>query len=849
MNALLQDLRYALRQLRKSPGFTAVAVITLALGIGGNTAIFSLIDAVMLRPVSAKDPERLVLLKWKARAIPQTKGSASYDNCPQGSGPALGGGAILSDVPLDSQGCSFSLPFFNLVQSQRRIFSDVTALVPTEFSMNSDGRTSHVHGLFVSGDFFSTLGVRPALGRLLRESDDSDVAAPAIVLSHRFWRSELAGDRMAVGKHVLIGKTAFTIVGIASPEFVLDPGLPGDVWVPLAFRPVVPPYAPKQLAANAIWMELIGRLQSGVTVDQASSALSSIFSGASTSGPDAMFKTNDAPRIELASAARGFATLRRNFSQALFALMAAVALVLLISCVNISGLMLARSAARRREIGTRVALGASRGRIVSQVLSENLLLSLAGGAVGILLGELGARVLVTFLSRNWSLPLELDVHPDVRVLVFTLVVSVLVAFASALVPALSSGRRDLLSFLRTETGSASPTTGRRFVFGSLIVVVQIAIAMPVLTGAALVVRTLGNLKAESVGFEPQHLLVFRVDSDFSQKNRNTTLYRDLEDQLASLPGVTSVSRSGVALLSNSGMAGPIRSDGPSSVEVRAHGLPMSSNFLATMGIPLRRGRVFTDGGSEGAPQRKDVPIPVVVNEKLVHLMFGAESPIGKHFHLGSSGPFYEVTGVVGDAKYSNMRDTIWPTVYMPMRDWNGDVYFEIRTAMDPASVIPEIRSAVARLDSSLLVADMKTEVEQIDQDLYRERLMSALAGLFAALALVVACTGVYGLLAFQTARRVQEIGIRLALGARRGDVLQLMLRQGATLAIAGAVIGCAAALLLTRYLQAFLFGVKSTDAATITAMAALLIAVAVVASYIPARRAAKVDPMVALRYD
>jgi macrolide transport system ATP-binding/permease protein len=848
MNGLLQDLRYALRQLRKSPAFTAVAVITLALGIGANTAIFSLIDAVMLRTVSAKDPERLVLLKWKAKAIPHTKGSASYDNCPQGSGPALGGGAILSDVPLDSQGCSFSLPFFNLVQSQRRIFSDVTALVPTEFSMNSDGRTSHVHGLFVSGDFFSTLGVRPALGRLLRESDDSDVAAPAIVLSHRFWRSELAGDPMAVGKLVLIGKTAFTIVGIASPEFVLDPGLPGDVWVPLAVRPVVPPYPPKQLAVNAIWMELIGRLQSGVTADQASSALSSIFSAASTSGPDAMFTSNDAPRIELASAAQGLATLRRNFSQALFALMVAVALVLFISCVNISGLMLARSAARRREIGTRVALGASRGRIVSQVLSENLLLSLAGGAVGILLGELGARVLVTFLSRNWSLPLELDVHPDGRVLVFTLVVSVLVAFASALVPALSSGRRHLLSFLRTEMGSASPTTGRRFAIGSLIVVVQIAIAMPILTGAALVVRTLGNLKAESVGFEPQHLLVFRVDSDFSQKNRNT-LYRDLEDQFASLPGVTSVSRSGVALLSNSGMAGPIRSDGSSPVEVRAHGLPMSSNFLATMGIPLRQGRVFTDGGPEGAPQRKDVPIPVVVNEKLVHLMFGAENPIGKHFHLGGSGPFYEVTGVVGDAKYSNMRDTIWPTVYMPIRDWNGDVYLEIRTAMDPARVIPEIRSTVARFDSSLLVADMKTEVEQIDQDLYQERLMSALAGLFAALALVVACTGVYGLLAFQTARRVQEIGIRLALGARRGDVLQLMLRQGATLAIAGAVIGCAAALLLTRYLQAFLFGVKSTDVATVTAMAALLIAVAVVASYIPARRAANVDPIVALRYE
>jgi predicted permease len=848
MKSLLQDVRYALRQLRRSPGFTAVVVITLALGIGGNTAIFGLIDAVMLRTVSVKDPDRLVLLKWKARAIPETKGSASYDNCPQGSGPALRGGAILSDAPLDAQGCSFSFPFFKLVQSERRVFSDVIALVPTEFSVNSDGRTSHVHGLFVSGEFFSVLGVRSALGRLLQASDDSEAAAPAVVVSHRFWESELAGDRMVIGKHVLIGKTPFTIVGVASPDFALDPGLPGDIWVPLAFRALVPPYPPKQLAANALWTELIGRLQPRLTNDQASSALSSVFSAASTSGPEAMFRNNDAPRIALASAARGLATLRRNFSQALFALMAAVALVLLISCVNISGLVLARSAARRKELGTRVALGASRSRIISQLLIESLLLSFAGGAFGILLGETGARVLVSFLSDNWFLPLDLDVRPDVRVLAFTLLVSVLVGVASALLPALSSSRRDLLSFFRTDTASANTTTRRRFVLGSLIVVVQIALAMPILTGAALVARTLGNLKSEHVGFNPQHLVVFRVDSSYSHKNPKT-LYRDLQDQLASLPGVASVSRSGVALLSNSGMAGPISSDGPPPVEVRAHVLPMSSNFLATMEIPLRQGRVFDDEGSEGAPRSKYAPTPVVVNEKLVHLLLGAQSALGKHFRLSGSGPFFEITGVVGDAKYSNLRDTIWPTVYMPIRDWNGDVYFEVRAAGDPTHLIPEIRSAVRRFDDSLLVADMKTEAEQIDQDLYQERLMSTLSGLFAALALVVACTGVYGLLAFQAARRTPEIGIRLALGARRGDVLQLMIRQGATLAFAGVAIGCAAALVLSRYLQSFLFGVKPTDSVTVVAMAVLVIVVAALASYIPARRATKVDPMVALRYE
>jgi predicted permease len=390
MHGLTQNVRHSLRQIRKSPGFAAITVITLALGIGGNSAIFGVINAVMLRTLPVKDPGRLVLLKWKAKSIPKTTASSSYANCPPGSGPLLEGGDIISDVPLDSGGCSFSFPFFEQVQSERNIFSDVAAFVPAELSVNSEGQTSRVRGLFVSGDFFSTIGVRPALGRLLDQHDDSQVAPPTIVVSQRFWRSKLSGNAAVLGKQILIGRTLFTVVGVTAPEFAqLDPGLACDLWLPLAFKAKVPPYAPNEIAANAIWIELIGRLNSKTSNGQADSAVSAAFAASTTTGPEAILKTADAPQIELATAAHGLATLRRNFSQALFALLAAVAMVLLISCVNIAGLMLARSAARRKELGIRVALGATRGRIISQLLTESLLLAFMGGVVGMALGVFG----------------------------------------------------------------------------------------------------------------------------------------------------------------------------------------------------------------------------------------------------------------------------------------------------------------------------------------------------------------------------------------------------------------------------------------------------------------------------
>ena len=849
MTGLAQDLRYTLRQLRRSPVFTAVIVITLALAVGGNTAIFSVINAIMLRTLPVKDPERLVLLKWKAKSIPETKSSASYANCPPSSGPALEGGDIISDVPLNAAGCSFSLPFFEQLQRERNVFAGVAAFVPAELSVNSEGRTSRVRGLFVSGEFFSTLGVKPAIGRFFDRRDDSEGASPTIVISHGFWQSKLGGEGAVLGKQILIGKTLFTVLGVTAPEFAqLDPGLTCDLWLPLTFRAKVPPYSANQNKADAIWMELIGRLKAGISTDQAASAVSTAFAVGTTSGPEAIFKSEDAPHIELASAAHGLATLRRFFSRALFALLAAVALVLLISCVNIAGLMLARSAARRKELGVRVALGATRGKIISQLLTESLLLAFAGGVVGMVFGVFGARILVSFFSRNWPMPLKLDIHPDVRVFAFTLLVSVLVGVVFGLVPAFLSDRSDLVSTLKAEPGSAMAGMSRNLAFGSLIVIIQIAFAMPILAGAGLVARTLTNLRAEDIGFNAQHLMAFQIDSTYSRKNPET-LYRDLQEQIRSLPGVVSVSRSAVALLSDGGMAAPIFSNEQPALQVRAHSLPMSSDFLATMGIPLREGRIF--GDEDSAPTRSnEVPTHVVVNETLVRKLFGSQDPLGKYFHLGSSsGPAYEIIGVVGNAKYDTVRDTVWPTVYTPISDWNGPMYFEVRTGIETDALMPEIQSAVARFDSNLLIEDMKTETMQIDEDLYQERLISVLSGLFAAIALAVACIGIYGLLAFQVARRTQEIGIRLALGALPQDTLRFFLGRAAVLAIAGTITGCMVALGLTRYIQSFLFGVKPADPFTLMAAAALLIGVALIASYIPARKATKVDPMVALRYE
>jgi predicted permease len=843
MNGLFQDVRYSLRQLRKAPGFTMVAVVTLALGIGANTAIFSLINSIMLRVLPVKDPQSLVQLNWVSSGEAAFHG-ASYNF----------GGCLEDGEGFAGAGCTFSYPIFERMKAQP-IFSGVSAFVPRDLTVNFNGHSSGVQALLVSGDFFSTLGAHPALGRMLGPSDDSEGAAPAMVVSYGFWQTVLGADSAVVGQPIRIGKITATLVGIATPGSVdLDPSATTDLWLPLSVQPTVAPYFPKRTSSGP-WLELMARLKPGVSTSQAQAAASTVFASMTTTGPEAVFKPGVVPRIELPVAAHGLATLRQEFARPLAVLFAAVAVVLLLACANLAGLMLARATTRRNEVAMRAALGASRFRIIRQLLTESILLCVAGGSGGIVLGYWGAEALAAFLSLNWYRPFHLDVHPDWRVFGFTLSASVLVGVLSGLAPASAGARRELVSALNERKGSTGGASRRGwFTPGNALVVSQIALAMLVLAGAGLLVRTLANLRTVDTGFDPQNLVIFGVDTTFSSRTEENlkSLSLDLQEQLAAVPGVRSVSYSSFPPVSGSSMEYTIDSIGQAkSLQENPSWLPVGPDFFRTMRIPLLAGRILNARDVQNREPFKD-HAAAVVNRSFALRYFGKQNPVGQHFHIEGAKSETEIVGVVGDAKYDHLRSDIRPAVYVPL-DYVPDFpfagEFEVRTALDPKAMMPGIRAAVSRFDSNLLITDMKTETEQVDQNIYQERLIASLSGLFALLALMLACVGIYGLLSYQVTRRTHEIGIRLALGAERADVLRVVLRQGAVLAIAGALIGGVAAFAVTRYLQSFLFGVKPSDPLTMATVALLLIAVALLASFIPARRAMKVDPMVALRYE
>ena len=829
MTALGQDLRYGIRQLRKSPGFTAVAVITLALGIGANTAVFSLIDAIMLRMLPVNDPQQLVIVTWAAqRPVHAEQGEFFWPGCPA--------------APLTA--CSFSFPMFQQFSAEQKSFSGLFSFLPARLTINAFGNTKPVYGLYVSGDFFSTLGVRPELGRLLTRPDDSRSAAPVVVVSDRFWRSALAGDHRAIGRSISIAKMPFTIVGVA-PAIDLDPGVPRDLWLPLSFREIIAPDLPNPTAANAIWLGIMGRLKPGVEPSVAASALTRIFAANATTGPEAIFRPSDGPQIDLPRAAYGLVTLRHAFSRPLYMLFTVVGLVLLIACANIAGLMLARSSARRKEIAMRNVLGASRNRIVRQLFTESILLSIAGGAVGVVLGLRGAAALSAFFARNWSMPIALELHADMRVLIFTAVISAIVGLAFGCAPAFSSSKLDLVQSLRDD--SSRQLAGLKF--GGTLVAVQVALATLVLAGAGLLVRTFANLSSVDPGFDPHNLLLFGVDATYASGDNGKldSLHRDLQKQLATLPGVISVSYSEVPLLSGGYVQASVFPENRPQTTVDV--LRISPDFFRTMRFRLNAGRPlgeqdFKNTRSDGARKYQ----PVVINKALARLLFGERNPLGLHFRSGDTdSSSSEVVGVVDNAKYDSLRGEVMPTIYSGIG--TEQATFEIRTALDPQTLIPAARELVRRFDRNLLLTDLKTQVNEIDENTYQERLVATLSSILAALALLVACIGIYGLLSYQVTRRTREIGIRMAFGARPGDILGLMLRQAVALTAIGALIGVVASLVLTRYLQSFLFGVKPSDPLTLVAVSIVLAATAVLASFVPARRAAKAYPMVALRHD
>jgi predicted permease len=844
MISWFQDLRYALRQLRQSPGFTAVAGLTLALGIGANTAIFSLFNSILLSSVPVRDPNHLVILQWFARTKPMS-GYSSFGDC---AGEVEGSG---------QSGCSFSYPMFKEIRSKGNVFSSLAAFAgPAELNLTGNGAASIARGELVSGDYFKTLGVGAALGRTLEPTDEAPGAEPVAVLSYAYWTGVFGGDASAVGRAISLNHIPFVIVGVAEPRFSrLTPGKTQDMWLPLTLGqrlgvswggPVTASSSDPE-NASGWWLAIVARSKQGTPSKQAAAALSLVFRNALLYGAKPLFKEADKPGIALVPAQQGLTGIRARLAEPLDILLAMVGVILLIACANVAGLMLARATARAREMAVRFALGAPRGRIIRQLLTESVLLSTLGGALGVILAFWGARSLGAFLLANWPSPLELKVQLDARVLSFTVSVAMLAGILLGIVPALRSTGVDVVPALKENAGNGPAISGAwkgRFRLGDSLVIGQVALSVLVLAVASLLGRTLVNLKGIDPGFDPRQVLLFGINPTLAgyKEPQIRDLYRDLQDRLAALPGVSSVSYSSDALLNGGLWTGQVHIAGQSAKsEVMTEMLAVGPGFFATMRIPLLAGRAFvqSDLGS-------DQPV-AIINQAFARQFLAGRDPVGWHIgrRAGDKNIESEIVGIVADTKYDQLRKGVEPTAYMPVQ--GGGAYFEVRTATNPAGLIPAVRQVMSGRDDNLPLLDVRTQSEMVDRLLFNERLVARLAGLFAALALVLVCIGLYGLLSYEVSRRTREIGIRSALGAHRRDLLLLVVGQGIALALAGLAIGVAAALGVTRYLQSMLYGVRPTDPFTFVATALLVVMVALLACYLPARRAAGVDPMVALR--
>ena len=855
LETFFQDLHYAVRMLRKSPGFTAVAVLTLALGIGGTTAIFSLIDAVMLRSLPVRDPQQLVLLEWSSHKWPKYHQMMSYGDC--------GGGRGGPDNP---GGCSFSRPFLNEIRSQANLFSGLAAFAQAwQLRMSGNGPASLVHGQYVSGDFFQTLGVQPALGRTLLPADDESSSPPVAVLNYGFWQNAFAGSPGAIGRTIYLNGVAFTIVGVAEPRFgSLAPGSVYEMWIPLSQRPILTRgWNSKQDDAGSVWLEVVGRLKPGISRAQAQTAASLLFRNELLHAEKPLLEAADDPEVTLKPAQDGLTGLRDRFSTVLYLLMLAVAIVLLIACANVASLLLSRAASRQKEIAVRLAVGAGRARIVRQLLTESLLLSAIGGALGILLAQWAARAMVAFVSNDASRPLGLDVNLNWHIVGFTAALSIFTGILFGLAPSLHGMRMDLAPALK-EGAHQSPRTRRRIGWlttGNALVVAQVALTIVVLAGAGLLVRTLQNLKSIDPGFDTRSVLTFEIDAtvgDYKDAQINS-LYRELQNQFAALPGVLSSSYSQMGLLSGALMSTSFHLRGtPQDSSADANVLPVGLNFFQTMRIPLLSGRNFSlanfsaAASSDPAATNSQAPVPAIVNEAFVRRYSNNRNPLGWRFGESEKtepgeppDPGWEIIGVVHDAKYNSLREETKPTIYVPQTGLN--TIFELRTSMDPARLVPAVRDVVNRVDSNLPLSRVETETETIDKLLFQERFIARLSSLFGLLALTLSCVGLYGLLSYQVARRTREIGVRMALGAQPVNVLRLVIGRGMGLALAGTAIGSLVAIGITRFLDSLLFGVRPNDPLTLLAVAALFFLVTLAACYSPARRATRVDPLVALR--
>jgi predicted permease len=888
---LKQDLRFGLRMLRKSQGFTTVAVLTLSLGIGANTAIFSVLDAVMLRPLPVRNPSRLVLLGWRASARyrPSLRMLKFYGACSMegfGLGPQ---GHVESAV---YSGCSFSEPFFREIE-RANIFSGAGAFVDLgTMYLSGVGSATTVDAEAVSGSFFHAMGIRAAAGRLVEPADDTPSAEAVAVLSYGYWQSAFGGSRDAMGRVIDLQGLPLTIVGVAEPGFRgITPGSNFDLWVPLSDYARVMGWPPgrRQDDPREWLLTIIGRLKPGERRAQAQAAVSGLFGNQMLHGATPLFTDTESgrtpsggsrapapaggePELTLTPAQTGLMGYRGLYANPLYVLMFAIGIVMVVACANVAGLLLARANGRRKEMAVRLALGAGRGRVVRQLLTGSVTLSLLGGALGVLFAYVGAHAIVSFVgnaqlaavgSRD---PIHLRVlgftAVDPRILGFAFALMLLTGILFGLAPAFRNARVDLTPALKQEARCATNSGhagGKWLALGNGLVVGQVALAVVVLVGAGLLVRTLSNLRDVNLGFDPQHVLSFGVWTPPRLNERQwEVLNQELERRLAEMPGVQSAtSNTWWQLLTGVARSTLFHWPGtPTDVQSEADELKVGPNFFSTMRIPLLAGRVFSATDFELAATEEGAnpfrpPVPVIVNQKFAEQFAGKKSPLnirfGEHGPTaeGPASPGYEIVGLVGNARLSGPRQRIRPLIYEPSR---GSL-FELRTAADPRSIVPAVRKIVAEVDPDIALFDVTTESAQIDQLLFRERLMARLSVFFGLLAMALACIGLYGLLSYETSQRTHEIGIRMALGAQHQDMLRLILGRGIMLAVIGAATGIGAALALTRFLRSLLFEIQPTDPTTFAGVAILLTLVALLACYVPARRAMRVDPMVALRHE
>jgi len=803
VDSLLQDLRFAIRMLVKNPGFSAVAVLTLALGIGANTAIFSAVNAVLLRPLPYADPHRLVLLNEETKQL---------------------------------SGMSVAWPNYVDWRDQNRSFERLSAVQPAQINLTGLDRPQHLGGWNVTHDFFQALGVRPLLGRDFLAEDDRPGAHPVALLGYGLYQRQFGGDPTVVGRTLTLNGTPCTVVGVLPASFRFYYG-EADV-----FRPIGPMAGMLQERNDHPGIYVLGRLRPGATLDAARADMDTIAVRLERAYP----KTNSGNRVALALLEQSIV---QGIQPVLLVLSAAVGFVLLIACANVAGLLLARASARSREIAIRRALGAGRRRLLRQVLTESSLLGLIGGALGLVLAAWLTDVLLALVPA--SVPRIDDVRLDAPVLAFTLLLSLLTGLLFGLVPAWQSGRAGVAESLKE--GSRGSSAGRRQQrFRSLLVVSEVALSLLLLIGAGLVARSFLRLRDVDPGFRPDHVVSAQLSLPQAAYPDDTAVRRfadRLLERAAGLPGVTAAALVNPLPLSFEGWQTNFWTEDRA---VPAHGeFPNSDyhvvtgDYFRTMGIRLVRGRLFTDADSETAP-----PV-TLINETLARRFWPDRDPVGQRMRTGSPedpGPWITVVGVVADVKQYGLDSEQKTQFYRPLRQLPlRTLTLVLRTSVEPAGLTTGLRDAVAAVDADLPIDSVRSMGQLLSDASAPKRLSLLLLGSFAVTALLLAAVGIYGVLAFSVAQRTQEIGIRMALGARRRDVQWMVLGQGLRLALVGVAVGLAAAPALTRLMTGLLFGVSPTDPATLATVCALLIAVAGLASLVPAHRASRVDPMISLR--